>query len=91
LCFHAFPDPFIYAAIFLVTASAIQGTGNDVSCRHEIVDKSVISKCLPIETEKSTVGDLTVLVTGTEVELNLQRSSGKVNGTARFKYCKQLF
>ena len=35
-----------------------------------------VERCLPIETEKSTLGDLTLHVTGTEVELNLQKTNG---------------
>lgn len=59
--------------VLLVTSSS---EANDEACPHR-AEADLRSKCLPIETEKSTVGDLTLLVTGTEVELNLQRSPGK--------------
>ena len=45
---------------------------NGESCPHDN-----FPECNPVKTEKSVIGDLEILVTGSEIELTLQRSPGK--------------
>jgi hypothetical protein len=66
--------------LFFVTLLILASSAGakDEKCHHATDYYKNIEKCLPIVTEKSTLGDLTLHITGTEVEMNLQQTKGKI-------------
>ena len=65
----------VVAALVPLVLSKIEICPNKAA--HQLNSIKGLERCLPIETVQSKLDDLTLYVTGTEVEFNLHHATGK--------------